>query len=60
LAARGLLWDLRVALPAAAPLLDAGFRDASLARDIADLLVMNTFKFGWWIRRKLQAAEPDE
>jgi hypothetical protein len=36
--------DLRFALGAAAPLLDAGLRDVSLARDIADLVVMNTFK----------------
>jgi hypothetical protein len=39
-----LLGDLRVALPAAAPLLDAGLRDISFARDVADLVVMNTFK----------------
>jgi len=38
--------DLRFALPLAAPLLDAGLRDVSLAREIADLVVMNTFKMG--------------
>jgi hypothetical protein len=38
--------DLRFALPLAAPLLDAGLRDVSLTREIADLVVMNTFKMG--------------
>jgi len=39
----GCFW--RFALPLAAPLLDAGL-DVSLAREIADLVVMNAFKMG--------------
>jgi hypothetical protein len=35
-----------LALPTAAALLDLGLRDVFLARDIADLVVMNTFKIG--------------
>jgi hypothetical protein len=33
-------------------------RDVSLVREIADLVVMNTFKMDVAIRRKLQAAVP--
>jgi hypothetical protein len=47
---------LRFALGAAAPLLDAGLRDVSLARDIADLVVMNTFKLGVWRGDQAKAA----
>jgi hypothetical protein len=48
--------DLRVGLPAA-PLLDAGLRDVSFARDIADLVVMKTFGLvGKWTCDQAKAA----
>jgi hypothetical protein len=48
LADRGLADALRVAF-AAALLLDPGLRDVSLARDIADLVVMDAFKVDAWL-----------